>query len=206
MAGDRAFENQFQWEVDRWVFRDRHRGDPIEVTAEERDRIVALHRQRMATGTRVVCGIPLLAPLVLGWRYVLLVPAFMAITGVFGLPALMYWGHVGTVKQIQGKPLLGTQLGPSGRIARQATVQSWGNLLGSLAMLIPIGAFALWVSQDPRYADQPLMNLAMFAMVGSAFIFIGWMTSMKWAQRERERVHDQQMDAIQRARDLGGRK
>jgi hypothetical protein len=206
MAGDRAFENQFQWEVDRWVFRDRHRGDPIEVTAEERDRIIALHRKRMTTGTRIVCGVPLASPFVLGWSHFLFVPIILMASMFIGVPALMYWGHRDTVKQIQGKPLLGTRLGPSGRIARQGTVQSWGNLLGSLAMLVPITAFAVWMSNEPRYGDERLMKIVMFAMVGSAFAFIAWMTLMKWAQRERERVHDEQIENIHHARNLGDRR
>lgn len=181
MAGDRAFENQFQWEVDRWVFRHYHRGDPIEVTAEERDRIVALHRRRMTIGAHVVCGVPLASPFVLGWNHYLFVPVIFLLAMFVGGPALFYWGHMDIVRQIKGKPLLGMPLGPSGRIARQATAQSWGNLLGSLAMLVPITAFAVWVSNDPRYAGQPLLNLGMFEMVGGAFVFIGWMTLMKWA-------------------------
>lgn len=54
MRGDRSFEQQFQWEVDRWVFRYRHRGGPIEVTREERDRLVGRHEARMLFGSRLL--------------------------------------------------------------------------------------------------------------------------------------------------------
>ena len=101
MAGDRAFENQFQWEVDRWVFRNRHRGEPIEVTPEERDRIIGLHRQRMATGARIICGIPLISPFVLGWDHFLFVPVIVIFSMFIGIPALIYWGHADTVKRLK---------------------------------------------------------------------------------------------------------
>jgi len=46
------FEKQFRWEVDRWVFRFRQRGTPVEVTELERDRLIARHVQRSRIMTR----------------------------------------------------------------------------------------------------------------------------------------------------------
>src|ERR1044071_9412634 len=49
-------ESQFRWEVDRWVFRYRQRGTPVEVTEWERDRLVARHIERTKSVTRAWFG------------------------------------------------------------------------------------------------------------------------------------------------------
>ena len=202
MAGDRAFEKQFQWEVDRWVFRHNHRGDPIEVTAEERDRIIALYRARQATGSRVLCGVPLASLLLLGWSHLLIAWSIVLVSMLVGIPAFIVWARYDCEKQIRGKPLLGMPLRPVGRLARDAEEFSWLEILGSLAVIIFLTLFALWVT-IPNYAQDQFLNVGMFLLIAPAFFFVGAMAVAKWAQHERSRLHDQQMHEIQRARRLG---
>jgi len=48
-----AFEGQFRWEVDRWVFRYRQRGTPVEVSELEREHLIAVHKARLASAARL---------------------------------------------------------------------------------------------------------------------------------------------------------
>ena len=204
MAGDRAFEKQFKWEVDRWVFRHNHRGDPIEVTAEERDRIIALHRARQSSGSRVLCGVPLASLLLLGWKHLLIAWSIVLVSMLIGIPAFIIWARYDCEKQIRGKPLLGMPLKPVGRLARDAEEFTWLEVLGSLAVIVLLILFALWIRTIPSYAQDQFLTVGMFLLIAPAFLFIGAMAAAKWAQHERTRLHDEQMEAIQRARRLGG--
>ena len=151
---DRSFEQQFQWEVDRWVFRYRHRGDPIEVTREERDRLVGRHEAWVLFCHRVF-KLGILAILALCFAF----PrqgAWIAV-GAYGsilvfIPLFSRWAYHDVTAHLRKRAPIGMRLGIIGRMTRHAHAQSWRRLLGGFAYLLVISVMmAAGNRKDPFY-------------------------------------------------------
>ena len=207
MAADRAFDEQFQWEVDRWVFRNRHRGEPIEVTREERDRLIALHRDRLATWSRVVLGFCGVAFCVISfwfdWLLALVaMPFFYYLGTVATMPVFLWSTYADVPRQVKGRPLLGMPLGQRGRLARKAGAFTLRELAWStvVAIIASVASTLLLVAGET--GGQPVLAFAMCLPIWIATIACGRMTVLRWAQLERDRRHKDGIEDLHRARDL----
>jgi hypothetical protein len=196
---DRKFEQQFQWEVDRLVFRHRHGGDPIEVTQEERDRLVERHRWRMGVANKVLAVVILSSVLVIMiWPTKMhFVPVLSGVAVICWMPALNWWAYSDVTAGLRQRTPIGLRLGFGGRVARQAQALRWRDLLGGSAYLVVVSVLTANALLTDR--AQRLAFIALDLVIGALF---AWMMLMKWAQRERDRLHDEKIDAIHRAREL----
>jgi len=197
MRGDHSFDDQFQWEVDRWVFRYRHKGDPVEVTAEERDRLVGRHKARMLFGGRLFkLGLVVLVV----WLMVFPKLA-MALTVVgygailLGVPLFMHWAYSDVTSHLRKRMPIGMRLGIIGRMTRHARAQSWLRLLGGLAYLGLLG----WMTLAGQPGDR--FRLSYLLLDAAIAVFLCWMIVVKWAEHTRDRLREEKIEDIRRARD-----
>jgi hypothetical protein len=207
MIADPAFERQFQWEVDRWVFRHKHRGEPIQVSIEERDRLLALHRSRLAIWNCAVMAFCLamfcLIAIWFDWRLALVaMPLAYYVGTATTMPVFLHWAYTDVAKQLRGRQIVGLPLGRTGRLARKAEPLSMRQLVFSSVLGVVGVAFGLWATARTGSGGHPVLA-ALFG--GSAVVIVlltVWMTILKWAQLERDRVRQESFKALQRARDL----
>lgn len=198
MRGDHSFEDQFQWEVDRWVFRYRHKGDPVEVTAEERDRLVGRHKARMLFGGRLLkLGFGVLVVLLMVFpklAMALTVVTYAAI--ILGVPLFSRWAYSDVTSHLRRRVPIGMRLGVAGRMTRHAQAQSWSRLLGGLGYL----ALLSWMT----FVGQPgdAFRLSYLVLDAVIAVFLCWMIVAKWAEQTRDRMREEKLDDIRRARDL----
>lgn len=200
MRGDRSFEQQFRWEVDRWVFRYRLRGDPIEVTKEERDRLIYGHKQRQALGKRTaklsVLGAFLFVFLFPTYGYLVPIAAWIGI--LFWVPIYYQWAYNDLTRHLRKRAPIGLRLGWLGQLAMRAESLSWRHLLAAITYL----GLVSWMTASGIGGLRTAMGLAFIALDVVIGAILLWIVLMKWAQHEEVRLHDEKMDAIRRAREL----
>jgi len=196
--GDRSFEQQFQWEVDRWVFRYHHRGDPIEVTREERNRLIGRHEARMLFCQRLFkLGILTIFALCFAFPR----EGEWIVVGAYGsifvfVPLFSRWAYHDVTAHLRRRVPVGLRLDLVGRMTRNAQAQSWRRLLGGLAYLLVISAMmAAGNARDPFYALYLLLD-------GTIALFFAWMIIVKWAEETRERARAEKMEEVRRVRNL----
>ena len=199
------FESQFRWEVDRWVFRFRQRGTPVEVTELERDRLVARHIQRTKTVTRAWIGGILIAgtltPPLLRFEQIApyIVPLYFALAVTLRF-VLGYWADQAVTLHLRERLPIGEKLSLFGMWIMRAEVTPWPQLwLGSVA-IAAAGALVFGLPEDQF---GPLERWASIAVVGLAAVTVALLIIVKsmvdWRERRRQAWRDE-LDAVREMR------
>ena len=197
-----SFEKQFRWEEDRWVFRFRQRGAPVEVDAVERDRLIARHKDRRKTATRLFIGAVFAAVVVMG-PFMRLLPTWMMMAGYYGSAVIIglmlsYWCDQAVTARLRRRTPVGERLGWLGQWKMRAEVTPWRQVALSGLSIAMIGLLVATPLED----WTPVSRLAVAVMVivlAAMFLFF---VAMKWAtERERERSDDWR-EALDDARDM----
>ena len=198
------FEKQFRWEVDRWVFRFRQRGTPVEVTELERDRLLARHIQRTKTMTHawiggVLVAGALTAPLL---RFDQVAPFIVPL--YFGLAVtlrfvLAYWADQAVTLHLRERLPIGEKLGLFGMWMMRAEVTPWPQLLlGCVA----IASAAALVFGLPRDQFGPMERWASIAVVCLAAVTVALLIVVKWMVDWRERRRQAWREELDAAREM----
>ena len=197
------FESQFRWEVDRWVFRFRQRGTPVEVTAVERELLVARHIRRSKTGMRVwFAGVFASGFLV---SFVLGLPGMkeLAAACYFGSAVLLgfglrYWADQAVTYHLTKRVPVGEKLGFFGGWMMRAEVTPWPQLLAACVILPPV-FFMLAAMPDEFTGMQQWVALGITGLVTAALAF---MVTIKLLLGWRERRRNAWRGELDEARDL----
>ncbi|WP_395622397.1 hypothetical protein [Sphingomonas daechungensis] len=196
------FESQFRWEVDRWVFRFRQRGAPVEVTRLERDRLVARHIQRTRTITRTwfagVFAFCFLSAFAMPY-----VPSSWLAAGYFSTAILLgfglrYWADQAVTLPLRRRLPVGEKLGFLGAWMMRAEVTSWPQLLLGFAAVIPASILVLTLPDDFSRVER-WTSAAVVMLVGAMLMF---MAALKLLIDWRERRRNAWRDDLKEARDL----
>lgn len=197
----RPFESQFRWEVDRWVFRFRQRGTPVEVTELERDRLVARHIQRSRTSTRAwfagIFAVCFLSAFAMPY-----VPASWMAAGYFGSAillgfALRYWADQAVTLPLRRRLPVGEKLGFLGAWMMRAEVTSWPQLLLGFAGVIPASILVLTLPSTFSKVER-WTGAAVVILVGAMLTF---MLILKLLVDWRERRRNAWREELDEARD-----
>ena len=185
-----AFDAQFRWEVDRWVFRYRQRGTPVEVSELEREHLIAVHRRRLATAARLsivtMFAMALLAGM--GLQRLMGTP-FMAVA-YFGSVLMVtlglnYWATQAVTLHLQKRRPVGVKLGFLGAWMMRVEAMTWGEVIaGCLAapLCVLIGATVdEGYSLGYRFATY---GLAAFA-AGIMTLVVAVKLMVDWRERRR---------------------
>lgn len=196
------FENQFRWEVDRWVFRFRQRGTPVEVTGLERDRLVARHIQRSKTIMRVWFGGIFAAAFLIG-PAMKLVPSGILAAGYFGTSVLLmvglrYWADQAVTLHLRKRLPIGEKLGFFGAWMMRAEVTPWPQLLFGCAVLVPASFTVVKLPDEFSGFEEWIA----FGAVILAGLTVGFMVTVKLMIDWRERKRGEWREALNEARDL----
>ena len=199
------FESQFRWEVDRWVFRFRQRGTPVEITELERDRLVARHVQRTKTVTRawivgvLIAGV-LTAPL-LRFEQVApyIVPLYFALAVTLRF-VLAYWADQAVTLHLRERLPIGEKLGLFGMWMMRAEVTPWPQILLGCAAIASAGALVFGLPADQfgsmeRWASIAVVCLA--AVTVAMLIIVKLMVD--WRERRRQ-AWRRELDAVREMR------
>ncbi|MEO7635732.1 MAG: hypothetical protein ABIS38_08825 [Sphingomicrobium sp.] len=202
MARDtRKFELQFQWEVDRLVFRHRQRGLPIEVTEEERDRLVERYAARLKLAQQA-----LFAGLLGGAMLVGLLSKFVpdgvyvgfALYGamIVSLITIDRWCFDGTTATLRRRKPIGEPLGTTGAFVRTIAGIAARDLWMALAYAAVLGVLV-----SASFGGEPTeyWTIAIFVFVVIVLIV---MLILKGALHERDRLRKSQSRLIERSREL----
>ena len=197
------FESQFRWEVDRWVFRFRQRGTPVEVTASERERLIARHIQRTAAITRAWFGGIFAAAFVvtLALRSKAAAPYVMG--AYFGSAVLLrfllgYWADQAVTLHLRSRQPVGEKLGAFGAWMMRAEVVPWPQLLVGCLVVMPAGYMALVLPGEFSQAER-WASAAVVVLVG---VLLAFMVVLKLLVDWRERRRNAWREALDDARDL----
>ena len=199
------FENQFRWEVDRWVFRFRQRGTPVEVTELERDRLVARHIQRTKTVTRawiggVLAAGALTAPLLRFDQIApYIVPLYFALAVMLRF-VLAYWADQAVTLHLRERLPIGEKLGLFGMWMMRAEVTPWPQLLLGSVAIAAAGGLVFGLPQDQfgsleRGASIAVVTLA--AVTVALLIIVKLMVD--WRERRRQAWREE-LDAAREMR------
>ena len=197
------FESQFRWEVDRWVFRYRQRGTPVEVTKEARDLLIARHRQRSKTATRVwiaaIFGAACLTGFGLSFKGM---TVYLAI-GYYGSAVLVglmlsFWADQGVTYRLRRRRPVGEKLGFLGAWMMRVEATSWPTIFrGWIA--VPMSLLLVATAKD-EYGTT--YRWAMFVLVGWVTLIMAFITALKLMVDWRERRRDAWRESLADARDL----
>ena len=186
------FENQFRWEVDRWVFRFRQRGTPVEVTELERDRLVARHIQRTKTVTRawiggVLVAGALTAPLLRFDQIApYIVPFYFALAVALRF-VLAYWADQAVTLHLRERLPIGERLGLIGMWMMRAEITPWPQLLLGCVAIASASALVLGLPEDQF---GPLERWASIGVVSLAAVTVALLIVVKlmvdWRERRRQ--------------------
>jgi hypothetical protein len=198
MRSDRSFEDQFQWEVDRWVFRYRHKGDPVEVTVKERDRLVERHKARMLFGARLLkLGFGVLVILLMVFPKLAMVATILSYAAIIlGVPLFSRWAYSDVTSHLRKRVPIGMRLGVVGQITRHAQAQSWLRLLSGVAYLGLISWMTMVGHPDDAFSVSYML---LAAVIG---VFLCWMIVVKWAEQTSDRMREEKIEDIRRACEL----
>jgi hypothetical protein len=127
-----------------------------------------------------------------------LAPIIVWVGMMIGLPLLSYWADNDVTAHLRRRTPIGLLLGLAGRIARRAQALRWRDLICGIAYLAIVIGLTL-----PTLGTLKAGAIAYLLFGGAIGVLLLWMLLMKWAQRERDRLHDEQIDAIHCARTLG---
>jgi hypothetical protein len=115
---------------------------------------------------------------------------------ILGVPLFSRWAYSDVTSHLRKRVPIGMRLGMVGRMTRHAQAQSWLRLLGGLAYLGLLGWMTLaWQSGDPFRLSYLLLD----AVIA---VFLCWMIVVKWAEQTRDRMREEKIEEIRRARDL----
>lgn len=199
------FEKQFRWEVDRWVFRFRQRGTPVEVTEIERDRLVARHIHRTKTVTRAWIGgvlaagaltVPLLrfdqiAPYI--------VPLYFALAVTLRF-VLAYWADQAVTLHLRERLPIGEKLGLFGTWMMRAEVTPWPQLLLGCAAIASAGALIFGVPADQFGQMERWTSIAVVSLAAvTVALLITVKLMVDWRERRRQ-AWRQELDAAREMR------
>ena len=199
------FESQFRWEVDRWVFRFRQRGTPVEVTELERDRLVARHIQRTKTVTRawiggVLAAGALTAPL---FRFDQIAPYIVPLYFALAVKlrfVLAYWADQAVTLHLRERLPIGEKLGLFGMWMMRTEVTPWPQLLLGCVATASAGALVLGLPED-QFA--PLERWAGIGVVTLAAVTVALLIIVKlmvdWRERRRQAWREE-LDAAREMR------
>jgi cytochrome c biogenesis protein CcdA len=129
-----AFEAQFRWEVDRWVFRYRQRGTPVEVTELERERLIAVHRARLATAARLTIVTMFAIAFTAGLGLQNVVGTKLMALAYFGSVLMItlglnYWATQAVTLHLQKRRPVGEKLGFLGAWMMRVEAMTWGEVI-----------------------------------------------------------------------------
>lgn len=197
----RKFELQFQWEVGRLVFRHRQRGVPVEVTEDERDRLV----ERYAAQLKLAQG-AMMAGLIGGAMVmavlIKLVPDTLYVGfGIYGgmivaLVGIDRWSFDGTTATLRQRKPIGEPLGAAGGFVRTLSAMKTRDLWLALAYTAVLGVmFSATFAGDPA----EYFTLAIFVF---AAVMLLLMLVLKGALHQRDRLRDERSHLIERAHEL----
>lgn len=201
----RPFDLQFQWEVDRIVFRHRQSGVPVEVSAAERDFYQAVYAKRLGLLGRIMINSMLgCAALTIVGLFGLCIgpaayfPLVLIIGMIIVIPFADRWSFNGTTKTLRDRPAIGEPLGRAGQNLRWLSKLPARELWGSLAYLLVISA--LLSPTIMKFDSTGWFPLAVCGFLALLFVIA---LLAKGAQHERNRLRRESGKLIDRARRLG---
>ena len=200
-----AFDLQFQWEVDRIVFRHRQRGVPVEVTATERDFYQSLYSKRLRLLGRILSNTMLgCAALTIVGLFSLRIgsAAYLPLVMIIGLiivtPFADRWSFDETTRTLRDRPAIGEPLGRAGRLLRPLSQVPARKLWGSLAYLLFVTALV-----SPMILKFDATGWFLLVVCALVFLLFAAALLVKGAQAERNRLQRESGKLIGRARRLG---
>ena len=198
------FQKQFRWEVDRWVFRFRQRGTPVEVTELERDRLIARHVERSRIITRAWLAGVFAACFVVGIalrfedRKNLIMACYFGMAVVLAL-GLHYWADQAVTLHLRKRLPIGEKLGFLGAWMMRAEVTPWPRLLLGYATILPAAYLILGLPADQFGKGERWVSGAVVLLVA---VMLTFMVAIKLLVDWRERRRTAWRQALDEARDL----
>ena len=143
-----AFEAQFRWEVDRWVFRYRQRGTPVEVSELERDHLIAVHKARLATAARLSIATMIAMAFIAGLGLQRVTGTKVMAAAYFGSVVMItlglnHWATQAVTLHLRKRRPVGEKLGFLGAWMMRVEAMTWSEVVaGSLAapLCVLVGA------------------------------------------------------------------
>ena len=197
----RHFAAQFQWEVDRLVFRHRQRGDPVEVEEEERDRLIERFQARSKLAGRgtfiAIAGGAFFYNGFATWvknPLLLLVPMYGGLMITVFL--LRRWAFDGTTEHLRKRTVIGERLGVAGGYLRAIAAVPARRIWGSLLYLLVVA----WFSGHAFFGeDGGTAAMVIFGFTGAGLLLA---LLAKGALASRDRLRRRNAELVDRARSL----
>jgi hypothetical protein len=197
MRPDPHFVHQFQWEVDRWVFRYRQKGAPVQVSKAEAEMLIRQHARRHAIfGQIVVLSVIGAAVLCAAFpKSAWMIFPTCAAALFVGLPRYQKWAYADVTRHLQERAPIGMKLDFNGQLMRRIEALSWRDLVVALVWFALMGGPTL-ARAGTRLSDLPLVLIDMAVLTVLLVVIV-----IKWGQRERRRVHERITEEMRRARE-----
>ena len=194
---DPHFVHQFQWEVDRWVFRYRQKGAPVHVTKAEAEVLIRQHARRLAIFAQIVVlsviGATVLCAAFPKSAWMIFPTAAAAL--FIGLPRYQKWAFDDVTRHLQDRPAIGMKLDFNGQLMRRIEALRWRDLLIALVWFGLIGGPTL-ARAGTRLSDLPFVLIDMAVLTVLLVVIV-----IKWGQRERRRLHERNIEEMRRTRE-----
>lgn len=185
------FESQFRWEVDRWVFRFRQSGTPVEVSAAERERLIDRHIQRSKIMARAWFAGIFVAGIIASFGLQIEGAKPYVAGGYFGSALMLmfmlrYWADQGVTLHLRERRPIGEKLGVLGVWMMRAEVTSWPKLLLGAVAVMPAAFIAVTL---PEYEFGPFERWLTIGIVtlaaGTVVLMIVVKLMLDWRGRRR---------------------
>ena len=197
MRPDPNFVHQFQWEIDRWVFRYRQKGTPVQVTKAEAEMLIRQHARRLATLSQVLAIAIIgggLACAIFPKLLWIIIPTWGA--GLIILvPRYHQWAYDEVTRHLSERPAIGMKLDFNGQLMRRIEALRWRDLWVALIWFGLIGGPTL-ARAGTRLSDWPLILMDMIILTVLLMVLV-----IKWGQRERQRLHEHNIEEMRRTRE-----